>query len=92
MVCKCACHYEFDEVIVCAHCPCKNITKDKWERQNLEELLKKEFKISQEYQRKCNNLKQKLEKRNKWFNWCKAEMSATMVHAYEQILDSKEKE
>ena len=32
MKCKCPCHYEFDKVIICAHCPCRNVTKEEWEK------------------------------------------------------------
>ena len=30
--CKCPCHYEFDKVIICADCPCRNVTKEEWEK------------------------------------------------------------
>lgn len=32
MKCKCPCHYEFDKVIICANCPCENVTKEEWEK------------------------------------------------------------
>jgi len=32
MNCKCACHYEFDKVIICAHCSCRNVTKEEWKK------------------------------------------------------------
>lgn len=32
MKCKCACHYNMDFVIICADCPCKNISKEEWEK------------------------------------------------------------
>lgn len=28
--CKCACHYTMDEVIICADCPCRNVTEEQW--------------------------------------------------------------
>ncbi|MCZ6581615.1 MAG: hypothetical protein O6761_00365 [Thaumarchaeota archaeon] len=28
--CNCFCHNEFDTVIICAHCPCRNVTKEEW--------------------------------------------------------------
>lgn len=37
MKCKCPCHYEFDKVIICAHCPCRNVTKEEWENTDKEE-------------------------------------------------------
>ena len=29
--CKCPCHYEFDKVIICAHCTCRNVTREEWD-------------------------------------------------------------
>lgn len=30
--CICYCHYEMDKVIICANCPCENVTKEEWEK------------------------------------------------------------
>ena len=35
MKCKCVCHYEMDVVIICADCPCRNITKEQWEKDDV---------------------------------------------------------
>ena len=35
-------------------------------------------------------LKEMVENTQKWFDWCKDEMTITMVYAYEQLLATKE--